>query len=1036
MGKKVFAFDMGKASIGYCAREDFEIKEANSIIIDKDHSDISSIRDRRRVKKTIIAHKAREQFFVNLWKSCNLTPIDTKDDNFKKEFANKKDSTIYTSCLLRIALLQNKKLEQWQIFKALYNAIQRRGYDANLAWKSAQTNDDKENIELTQKYTQENGIELIKNEKYKYPCYYDAKRLGLWDENFPNRFNQAINLDNVIKVRTTTYVAPRQLVEKELKQLWINAQIQIPELNKYSVEEFLYGEYKEAYGSYVNPEFKKYMGTAHDWQGVLGQKIPRFDNRIIAKCKLLPKRNVCKANTIENVTFVLLMKLKNLRITNNLGEKIILSPEEIKHIYENWLLKVEQNVIKMQEKCKKENKTPDKEDKKLDTTITKKEIENVINQVISDKIEPMKANISGRSSFCKRACQIMNKFILGGYLYPQEMDITEFIDSENSPNGITKQEIQVMLSRIGDWNNLYIPDNRGENINDSEKIRTNTDLIIGSITNPVVRNRLQIFRDLLLSLEKDYGKPDEVIFEFVREGADNSLFGKAKAQAAETNMKAMEKQNQQLVKELKNYDAYSSINFEKLKLLKMQCGQCAYSGQKIGIGDFDKCEIDHIYPRTMGGNDALYNKVLCYRVENQKKQGRTPYEWLSSDKEKWANYVFRLNEIKKSLGKKKFELLTSKPEDCEKLIDSYNGLAETAHIAKVAQQITAVCFCWGLQIEGEKRHIYVNNGSSTHAIRHRYGLNSLLGDDFKKNRDNDKHHALDAICISFSRDFKYDEESKKDIIKGFTREMVKKVIDEIMPVPYTNKKPFKGNTRPLETIYGLRSYNGKSYITQRVSLESIEPKEKKVKTIIDEVIKNDLLEKLNQKIDSKEWANMLQNYIHPKKKTIVKKVMITVSEGSIENDSNGVERIGEFCDFGTKGTKHQFKHSKGHKGQILYFDEKGLVKVMPIYSNIRTQDIKDKLMTMGRKLYNKGEIFYSGCLVEIEKPFVATVYYKETDTDGKEKTISVKQEVPDGIFKVRTIKGDGRIKLENNCGLEILSTANVLVPLNLKKYKN
>lgn len=63
MGKKVFAFDMGKASIGYCAREDFEIKEANSIIIDKDHSDISSIRDRRRVKKTIIAYKAREQFF-------------------------------------------------------------------------------------------------------------------------------------------------------------------------------------------------------------------------------------------------------------------------------------------------------------------------------------------------------------------------------------------------------------------------------------------------------------------------------------------------------------------------------------------------------------------------------------------------------------------------------------------------------------------------------------------------------------------------------------------------------------------------------------------------------------------------------------------------------------------------------------------------------------------------------------------------------------------------------------------------------------
>ncbi len=1036
MGKKVFAFDMGKTSIGFCVREALEIKEANSIIIDKEHSDISSIRERRRVKKNLEAHKAREAFFINLWKSCGLIPLDTKDENFKKEFATKHEDVIYTSCLLRIALLQNKKLEQWQIFKALYNAIQRRGYDTNLAWKSAQSDDDKENQELVKKYTQENGIEMIQNEEYKYPCYYDAKRLGLWNETTPKVCKRTLNNENLIKIRTTTYVAPRQLIEKELCNLWKNAQAQIPELNKYTVEEFLYGEYKEPYGSFVNPKFKQYMGTNHDWQGVLGQKIPRFDNRIIAKCKLLPKRNVCKANTIENVSLVLLMKLKNLRLTILDGSKRILAPAEIKHIYENWLSKVEQNVIKMQEKCKKENKTPDKEDKKLDTTITKKEIENVINQVISDKIEPLKANISGRSAFCKRACQIINKFILGGYLYPNEMDITEFIDSENRPNGITKAEIQNMLSKIGDWNNLFIPDNRGETIDNSENIRVKTDLMIGGITNPIVRNRLQIFRDLLLSLERDYGKPDEVIFEFVREGADNSLFGKAKAQAAETNMREMEKRNQQLIEELKNYDAYSSKNFEKLKLLKIQCGQCAYSGEKIGIGDFNKCEIDHIYPRAMGGNDALYNKVLCYRVENQKKQDRTPYEWLSSNKEQWANYVFRLNKIKQSLGKKKFELLTSKPEDCAKLIDSYNGLAETAYIARVAQQITAFCFGWGLQVEGEKRHIFVNNGSSTHAIRRRYGLNSLLGNDIKKNRDNDKHHALDAICISFSRDFKYDEKSKVDVIDGFTKEMVKKVLDEIIPYPYTNKKPFKGNIRPLETIYGLRTYGNNSYITQRIPLESIEQKDKKIKTIIDEAIKNDLLEKLTQKMDSKDWIKMLQNYVHPTKKTKVKKVMVVVSEGKIEKDSNGKERIGEFCDFGTKGTNHQFKHSKGHKGQILYFNEKGSVKVMPIYANIKTQDVKDKLLALGCKLYNKGEMFYSGCLIEVEKPFNATVYYKETDENGKDKTISVKQEVPAGIFKLRTIMSNGAIKLENNCGMEILSSAKVLVEANMKKYKN
>lgn len=184
-----------------------------------------------------------------------------------------------------------------------------------------------------------------------------------------------------------------------------------------------------------------------------------------------------------------------------------------------------------------------------------------------------------------------------------------------------------------------------------------------------------------------------------------------------------------------------------------------------------------------------------------------------------------------------------------------------------------------------------------------------------------------------------------------------------------------------------------------------------------------------------EWKTLLQNYTHPTKKTRVKKVMVVVSEGAIEKDSNDRERIGDFCDFGTKGTKHQFKHSKGHKGQILYFNEKGTVKVMPIYANMKTSEVKEKLLTMGCKLYKKGTVFYSGCLIKVDKPFDATVYYKDTDENGKEKTISVKQTVPEGIFKIRTIMSNGGIKIENNAGLEILSMITVLVSNNMSIYK-
>ena len=95
MSKKVFAFDLGKASVGYCVREGFDIRKVGSIIIEKDHAEITTNRDRRRVKKTLEAHKAREQFFKKLWQNAGLETLDKEDERFKKEFGNKKDKNIY-----------------------------------------------------------------------------------------------------------------------------------------------------------------------------------------------------------------------------------------------------------------------------------------------------------------------------------------------------------------------------------------------------------------------------------------------------------------------------------------------------------------------------------------------------------------------------------------------------------------------------------------------------------------------------------------------------------------------------------------------------------------------------------------------------------------------------------------------------------------------------------------------------------------------------------------------------------------------------
>ena len=1002
--EKVFAFDMGKASIGYCVRSGNEILDLGSVIIDKDHSAVVDNRNRRRTHKTIEAHREREKWFNNFWIEHGLEIAD--ENLMKKEFGSVNDSKIYNSTVLRCVLIQGKQLEVWQIYKALHSAIQRRGYDSNIAW--ANTEDEKENEEAIKKYTVKDGKELIISEEYKYPCFYDAILLGLWSEREPNIFNRSIGLSPE-KIRTAGRVAPRELVIKELAKLWEEAKKQLPQLDKISVDEFLYGNYRKAYASYSEPEWIQFRGTKTDWQGVLGQKIPRFDNRVISKCKLLPKRNVCSADTIENISLTLLMQLKNFRYTNayTFESGIRLSPDEIRQIYEN----------KLPEWLESLNKYRHKYLKNPSFTITKTDIEKVIGKtVIKDKMEKFTANISGRSSFCRRACQIMIDIIISGY-HASEIDSEKYADKGTNKNPITKEEIEKMLSKIGDWNNLFISDNRYEAQEIAESGNKESDLLIGNITNPVVRNRLQIFKNVLNNLIAENGKPDEVIFEFVRDGADNSLFGSIKANDNLKYQKQQEKENEQIKKDLGN--DYSETNFLKYKLALSQDFKCIYSGERIGTGDFDNCQIDHIFPRTAGGNDALYNKVICYNKENQDKAGRTPYEWLYNDKQRWAEYSTRVMNLKSKLGKNKTNLLLLPPDKCIELIKSRNGLAETAQVARVASAITHFICGWGMQTKDNERHVFVENGSTTAKIRKSYKLNSILGDDEKKNRSNPKHHALDAICISYARKFKFDEEKHKYYVEGLQRDYVEQKINELMPFPYTHKKPLKSNTSPLETIYGKRIIDGKAYITSRVSIETIKQDLKSVKNIIDVVIKNDLTNKIENKVSSEEWLNMLKHYVHPKKKTFVKKVLVIVSEGTLEMDANARERIGEFSDFGTKGTKGQFKHSKAHKGQILYYDNKGSIRVMPIYANKSTQEVKDKLVNMGCRLYRGGEMFYSGCLVEIPNDFKAG-----------DKTFTK------GIYKLRTITEAGQSKLENNIGQEILTSAKNLTFAEFYKKKD
>ncbi len=1017
--KKVFAFDMGEASIGYCVREDFEIKKLGSLIIEKDHAVIDNIRNTRRMHRTKNSHNARVSYFNKIWTECGLSIIDKNDYRFKKEFPSKNENIIYTSCLLRIALLQGQKLEEWQIYKALHNAIQRRGYDSSLPWATQKEKDEGE--KSTREYTTENGIELINSDEYKYPCYYEAVRLRLWNEQESLKFEKFVPLNDVIKIRNSAMSTTRELATKELAMLWLKAQEQLSALKKYNVDEFLFGEAKAPYASYNKHEYQKFRGKIKDLEGVLGQKVPRFNNRIIMKCKLFPSKNVCNANNLDSIIFTLLMQLKNVRYINLDGANgTRLTPKEIKTIYENKI-----SEWKEQYKNLKKGKNPT-------FTITEKDLTTAIGYSQKqfkelNKFEKIVANTSGRSSFCRRACQIMNKIILSGELYPKDVDLSDFIDKPTSPNPITKEEIDNMISRIGDWNNLYIPDNRMEMLSQSSDERQQTDVIIGSITNPIVRNRLQIFRDLLLKLKKEEGTPDEVVFEFVR--------GKDETNATEKINKEARKNNEEIKEQLG--DNFNYKRLEKLKLLKEQNYICFYTGKRLCESDIDNYDIDHIYPRSFVGCDALYNKVLCLPSVNQReKKDRAPYDWFKQDKNdtEWGEYIKRVSHLMEKyprpkkpsypstpakmedyyiklklhkLARKKYLLLTSPEEKCEEVICGGKLLVDTSYISKIAQKMTAFIFGWGLQVKDENRKIYASNGGLTRKMLNYY--------KFEKNRNDNRHHAQDAIMISFANMFLNEENKHRSEIV----ELVNGAMETVVPYYYSHKKQCKKRLNPKENPLGKRLYKDNLYfISKRILLSEITKKD--IDKIFDKSIREDLKKKAEQ-LSDEEFKKLLNSYTHKERHSKVKRLWIKTSIHPIEltYDKNGRERLGELVDFGNKGVKGQFKTSDQSKGQILYYDKKGHVKVMPIFANKSTKEVKETLLDMGCKLYNGGEVFYSGCLIDIPNDFdVITNKYKS------------------GVYLICSLRSDGYIQLKNNVG-EILKPFHVkyIETYNFKKLK-
>lgn len=174
---------------------------------------------------------------------------------------------------------------------------------------------------------------------------------------------------------------------------------------------------------------------------------------------------------------------------------------------------------------------------------------------------------------------------------------------------------------------------------------------------------------------------------------------------------------------------------EKFRLW-LECGRVSpYSGKPVSLSKLfsPEIEIEHIVPYSRSLDDSFMNKTLCEREINQNKLNMTPREYFKENTKEWNDFLLRVKNFNQA-KQEKF-LIQELPEDFDPA-----QLTNNAWVAREAVKIfKTVC-----------DNVQVTNGQTTAHIRRSWGLSAIINsnDSVEKNRDDHRHHAVDALTIA------------------------------------------------------------------------------------------------------------------------------------------------------------------------------------------------------------------------------------------------------------------------------------------------
>lgn len=270
----------------------------------------------------------------------------------------------------------------------------------------------------------------------------------------------------------------------------------------------------------------------------------------------------------------------------------------------------------------------------------------------------------------------------------------------------------------------------------------------GRIANSTVHIGLNQVRLVINALIKRYGHPSEVIVELARD------LKQSQEQRQEENKRQAENQrrNERMraniadvlgisAERVKSQDLQKMLLWEELSF-DVANRRCPYSGVQIGVQMLlsAEVEIEHILPFSMTLDDSLNNKTVAMRQANRVKGNLTPWQAFGDRTVQGfdpAQMLARAADMPKA---KRYRFGADGYQQWLKEDAGFlpRALNDTRHLSKVAREyLSLIC----------PQATRVIPGRMTAMLRAKFGLNDVLGLNGEKNRNDHRHHAVDACVI-------------------------------------------------------------------------------------------------------------------------------------------------------------------------------------------------------------------------------------------------------------------------------------------------